>query len=659
MKKILIGSVVVVGVVAVAGAVAVNYLLDGETIAQELQKEAKTRFNRDLTFAGPIDIKIFPKIAIELPATTLSYANSDKAQVTLNSARVGVMVLPLLKGEVKLDAVKIDGLKGKINVARLKAALDKKQASASVEAQPSQANAVSGNSKLSFVKDLSVQSIDVFNSGVTVYGLQNKKIYVLDNVNLSTGSIALHGETNVRFSADFAEKTQNLKGNVGIDTQLVYDLKTLGMSLEKFAGHVSLNPSGETMMMHLTSPSIRYEKGDVLLNNLQVVATAPNSSELEASMQVSSTNGMTVWRLDNLSGLGKTSVNEKLVGVRFSGKLQAQTTTETVAATLSGHLGKSPFAIQMQSVGFAKPGVTGKVSLDQLVVADWIGAEKKQTAALSGLHVIENAWADTKTDLSVLNALDANVDVKVGAVQYQGLTVQEVSSKVLLQKGKLSVKDAKAQLCGGTIAANASVDQASKWSVNAQTSKLATQCLASGLNVKPMLEGVATAKVSLAGIGVEPTAIKKTANGTLTAQVDNAVLKGISLEKVASAVRAKDWTGLIVNPNDTTKLSTLSMKATVKNGELCVTNLTGKSSVAEVSGTAKVGLLTDALNGKVQAKLATSVDGRRVTVPINLGGTLQEPTYQLDVGSALKTQLKEELKNPDLLLKGLNKLLKR
>lgn len=151
MKKILIGGVVVIGVVAVAGAVAVNYLLDGETIAQELKKEAKSRLNRNLTFAGPVDIKLFPKIAVQLPATSLSYVNSDKPQLSLNSASVGVMVLPLLKGEVKLDAIKIDGLKGKVNLERLKAALDKKQVEAATGETTVQTKDTKGG--LSFIKD--------------------------------------------------------------------------------------------------------------------------------------------------------------------------------------------------------------------------------------------------------------------------------------------------------------------------------------------------------------------------------------------------------------------------------------------------------------------------------------------------------------------------
>jgi hypothetical protein len=174
-----------------------------------------------------------------------------------------------------------------------------------------------------------------------------------------------------------------------------------------------------------------------------------------------------------------------------------------------------------------------------------------------------------------------------------------------------------------------------------------------------MLEGIAVAKVGVSGIGIDSSAIKKTANGTMTANVQNAQLRGLSLEKIATAVREKAIAGLIVSKDDLTALETLSLNASVKNGELCVTSLKGKSSVAEVSGQAKVGLLTEQLSGKVTAKLGTSIDGRWVIVPITLSGTVTEPAYQLDLATLVKEQVKEELTNPELLLKGLNKLLKR
>lgn len=655
MKKILIGSVVVVGVVAVAGAVVVNYLLDGETIAQELQKEAKTRFNRDLKFAGPVDIKLFPKIAIELPATTLSFANSDKSQLTLNSASIGVAVLPLLKGEVKLDAVKINGLKGVLNVERLKAAVDAKQKAES--AKPSVAT-TQKNESSSFIKDLSVDSVDVFDSALTLYGLQDKKVYQLSQVNLATGSLAMKGETVVRFAADFAEKTQGLRGHASLDSHVLYDVKTLDVSLEKVTAALQLQQKEAVSTLTLSTPKVAYKLGDVFAQDVQVHVTAPNETDVRATAEIASGNSMTIWNVDLLKGEAKTKVGECLLTVPFDGKVSAQTNTEIVALALNAQLEKSPLTVKLNSVGFSKPGVTGSINLDRFVADPWLGKEVKQVAS-SQWNVIGNAWAAPTTDLSALTMADANLDVKVGEVQYQGLNVEQLTGNLLLQKGKLTLGNWRASVCDGSVNANMTLNQNAVWSVNAQTSKVNTQCLARSFDIQPMLEGVATATVKVNGTGLEPIAIKKTMAGNLSASVNNATLRGLSLEKLATSVRDKNVVGLVVQKTDTTPLQALSMKATVKNGELCVTNLSGKSSVAEVSGKVNVNLLTEALGGTVKAKLATSVDGRRVTVPINLGGTVSEPTYQFDVGEALKSQLKEELKNPDLLLKGLNQLLKR
>ena len=73
LKKIIIG-IVGLAVVAVAGVwIAVTYFLDSATIAEGLKKEAASRLNRELNFDGEISIKVFPKVQIVLPSTTLSF----------------------------------------------------------------------------------------------------------------------------------------------------------------------------------------------------------------------------------------------------------------------------------------------------------------------------------------------------------------------------------------------------------------------------------------------------------------------------------------------------------------------------------------------------------------------------------------------------------
>ena len=656
MKKILIGSVVVIGVVTVAGAVAVQSLLDGETIAKELRKEAKSRLNRELTFAGPVNIKLFPKIAVQLPATSLSYANSDKPQVTLDSASVGVMVLPLLKGEVKLDTIKIDGLKGKINVERLKSALDRKQATIAVDGASKSVDEKRGG--ISFIKDFSVHGIDVFNSALTLYGLPDKKVYTLNNINLSTGAITLKGETGIRFSSEFSEKMGNLNGDVGVDTQFVYDLATLQFGLEKFAAHLTVNQKGVTTQLQLTTPKVVYAQGDLLVDEMNLGLASSNDMKIDASMSLSSTNKMGVWSLGNLSGRLKTGLNGNPIEVPFDGRASIQMKTETVATSVNGLWQAAPFSIQLQSVGFAKPGVTGRVKVDRLVLDDWFKASSQSSVTKDGLF-IGTAWANPSTDLMVLSKVDANVDVNVENLRYRGLDATPMTGTVLLRNGKLTLSNWKIGLCEGVINGSLSLNTMAQWNINAQTKNVNAQCVVKGLGATPWLDGVAVAKMNVSGVGLESVAIKKTATGTLTAEIHEAQLKGLSLEKIANAVREKALDGLVLSKEDVTALNALSLKASVGEGSLNISQLTGKSKVAEVSGQVKVGLVDEQLSGKVMAKFGTSIGGRRVVVPIDLGGTITDPSYQLDVADLVKAQIKEELQNPELLIKGLSKLLKR
>ena len=86
--------------------------------------------------------------------------------------------------------------------------------------------------------------------------------------------------------------------------------------------------------------------------------------------------------------------------------------------------------------------------------------------------------------------------------------------------------------------------------------------------------------------------------------------------------------------------------------------MTGQSAVASVNGQLKLCLLDNTLQGKAAAVLSTSVNGRKVTVPILIGGTVAEPTYGVDVTTAIKDNLTEEIKDKgrQKLEEGLGKL---
>lgn len=692
-RKIVISIVVVIVVAFGALWAAATYLLDNETIAEQLKKEVASRFNRTLVFQGNLETQFFPKVQLVLPPTTLSFEGSDKSQFTLKGAQVGVAVLPLLKGDIQFDDIVIDGLQGQINVSRvLQKAKDASAKDQSTEKKSEVEKASSEGS--SFINSLEIASLEIKNSGLTVYGLQNQKIYSVSSLNLTTGAIGLSGSTPVKFSTNFAEKTQGIEGQISLDSTVTYDVHTVAAELTKPVITLSVKQKDTAASAELKASSLKYSQQDVTVSSATLTAKV-NDLSLKAALAGAQTQKMQTWSVEGLTidvadakglkanvagdfsgtvkelamqskrlaGEIQSRVGSSTIQVPFSGVV-ALAANEKLSINLKGTLDKSPWQTQLLINGFSVPNVTGKVEVESLVLDKWLAQEANSAkkTALNELAVIRSAYAAPVQQLNVLNKANGRVEIHVGSLKYQGLTVTGVNTSLALSKGILSLNNLVATTCSGKIAGNAQIDAAEKWAINFNVNGLDTEELIRSLGSNVKFYGKANASVKLNGIGIDQTSILKTVSGQMSAAANNAVLKGISLEKVAAAVKAKKVQGLIMSAQDETRFTALNATATVGNGQLVVRTLDGKTNVAEVSGNLQVGLIDNALAGEVSAKLATSVDGRRVTVPIKLGGTVQSPSYGIDIEAALKAGLQsaveEAVKDPKRLIEGLGKLFK-
>lgn len=694
LRKIVIG-VVGVGVV-VTGAMwaAATYFLDNATIAEQLKKETAQRFNRTLVFQGELQTKFFPKIQIVLPPTTLSFEGSDKPQFTLNGAEVGVAVLPLLKGDVQFDAVVIDGLKGQVNVSRFLKKIHERPTqeadSQTVTINESEKN--NANQDSSFIKNLEVASLEIRNAALTAYGLQSQKVYTVDSLNLSTGKLGLSGTTPVKFSTRFAEKTQGLSGQVAFNSTVAYDIKTMSVSMEKPSITVSANQKEQSISAEVKANLLKYVSKDVLAQGANITAKV-NDVSVMGIFNSAETKQMQTWSLEGLNvnvsqaDTVKANINGDFAGEieafslqskKLGGNVQANlghavlqvpfngqvsmTPGEKVDLKLKGKLDNSPWESEVELVGFNVPTINGYFTLDSFVADKWLKVSGQETKKVSSstVSVISQAYAASTSNLDVLNRANGRFGIHVNTLKYQGLTVSNFDTTLSLSKGVLSFNNLLANACSGTFSGKGQINTAEKWSFDLNAKGVDTQALMQALGSEAKLYGKANATVKLAGLGLEKTALLKSANGQISVSANNAVLKGLSLEKVGNAVKAKKVTGLIMKDEDQTRFSILSASANISNGVLNIHSLDGKTSVAEVKGNVTVGLIDESLSGLITAKLATSVDGRRISVPIKLGGTIQAPSYGIDLEAALKAGvkdvIKEATKDPKKIIQGLEKL---
>ena len=694
LRKIVIG-VVGVGVV-VTGAMwaAATYFLDNATIAEQLKKETAQRFNRTLVFQGELQTKFFPKIQIVLPPTTLSFEGSDKPQFTLNGAEVGVAVLPLLKGNVQFDAVVIDGLKGQVNVSRFLKKIHERPTqeadSQTVTINESEKN--NANQDSSFIKNLEVASLEIRNAALTAYGLQSQKVYAVDSLNLSTGKLGLSGTTPVKFSTRFAEKTQGLSGQVAFNSTVAYDIKTMSVSMEKPSITVSANKKEQSISAEVKANLLKYASKDVLAQGANITAKV-NDVSVMGIFNSAETKQMQTWSLEGLNvNVSKADTVKANINGDFAGEIEAfslqskklggnvqanlghavlqvpfngqvsMTPGEKVDLKLKGKLDNSPWESEVELVGFNVPTINGYFTLDSFVADKWLKVSGQETKKVSSstVSVISQTYAASTSNLDVLNRANGRFGIHVNTLKYQGLTVSNFDTTLSLSKGVLSFNNLLANACSGTFSGKGQINTAEKWSFDLNAKGVDTQALMQALGSEAKLYGKANATVKLAGLGLEKTALLKSANGQISVSANNAVLKGLSLEKVGNAVKAKKVTGLIMKDEDQTRFSILSASANISNGVLNIHSLDGKTSVAEVKGNVTVGLIDESLSGLITAKLATSVDGRRISVPIKLGGTIQAPSYGIDLEAALKAGvkdvIKEATKDPKKIIQGLEKL---
>ena len=110
--------------VAVAAAAALLLVLaalavfmasfDVNRFKADIVQAVQARTGRTLRFDGDLALALFPSIGIKLPATTLSERGGDAPFAQLASAQASVALLPLLRGRVKIDALRADRLRATI-----------------------------------------------------------------------------------------------------------------------------------------------------------------------------------------------------------------------------------------------------------------------------------------------------------------------------------------------------------------------------------------------------------------------------------------------------------------------------------------------------------------------------------------------------------------
>ncbi len=267
-----------------------------------------------------------------------------------------------------------------------------------------------------------------------------------------------------------------------------------------------------------------------------------------------------------------------------------------------------------------------------------------------------------KPDFTALRKMSCNGEVSVGRLTANKLNLADVKARITAKNGVLAVSPATVNLYGGSVKADVSLDVSGdqpKVKVVSAVNKVQAGPLLKDMTGQDRVTGTANLKTDVTAQGANADAVKKTLNGTTAFDVTNGKIKGVNIAKMIrdamAVLKGQPKSGDEPLETDFAELlGTLNMtNGLVKNDDLVL-----KSPLLRVNGKGQADmakddidyLLTAALVGTLKGQGGQSLDQLKdIPIPIRVTGSLEKPSYTLDVkamAQALATgALKEPAKN--------------
>ncbi|MEZ5653821.1 MAG: AsmA family protein [Burkholderiaceae bacterium] len=672
LKKILLALVILVLVVVVA-AVAIVLLVDVNRFKPQIEAAVAEQTGRNLTIDGDLALSFYPRLAIELPRTTLSNADGKGEALRIGGAGVGVAVVPLLSGRLEADVVRLDGLRlefvrykdGSTNFDDLIG-----KSGTQPNADPSSGPGQGGGAPLSEIR---VGGLELTNAQIVIDDRQRGDVITVADLNLRAGEIADGVTTPVELSAAVSGKQPALALNLKLEADVRPQLGAGALAVPQLATEVKGTIDGMAIGQTQTYRNLTIDAKAVRAESLalKVDFEQPGQRILHLSLSAPLLLDLAGPRLTLQDFKGSLDVDDKAVAPQplslpFSGNLLADAGAETVDASLNVDAPDTRLAATAKVNGFAKPKVRFAIDADKIDVDRYLPPRAEATKPAdptppSGGSLFA-AVDPIPVDLSVLRGLDLAGQIKIGQLKASGLNVSAIRADLGAAGGVFDLKTAEAKLYGGSFDI--------RGSARADGGRIAATSNLSNVDIAPMLrdltgdallEGTANLAFDLKAQGATVGELRRSLGGAMNVRMSDGAIVGINIAEKIREARAKLAGGGAqqggFDRTQKTDFASLGGSFALRNGVASNDDLTAKSPLFRLAGHGVIDLVKEVLDYTVEASVVATTKGQGgaelaelngVTIPVALSGGLTTPQWKIDWSSvarqALESRAGEKLK---------------
>lgn len=561
--------------IIVALGFALTHLFDPNDYKDEIRDLAREKANLELTLNGDIGWSLFPWLGLELTDATLASADTpDKPFADLRLLGLSVRVLPLLRKEVQMSDIRVDGLnlnldiddKGHSNWENV--GHPRKTANTvDVSAAKPESNTPAATNQTSEPVKLDIDSLIVNSARINYHNAQKGQQFSAESIQLTTGAIQEGTSVPVKLSAFFGINKPVMRARTELQGDLRFDRVLQRYELEnaKISGEASGEPlNGQTLTyalqgqltVDMAANIARWSSLKLSANQLRAIGDIEvtdlrNKPKLSGGLSVAEVNlhqfltgiGQKLPARNDETTLGKFELVTRLSGSPTSIKLN-EMTLKLDDTTFTGELGVDDLSKQALRVKLKGD----KLDLDRYLPpkskeASARDAEVKQSVAKAGSAgtsalpnaPTQQAWStDQVLPIERLRKLDMQVALKLDHLTADKQNFSDVDLQAKSLGGLLTLENASGKLGGGSFVAKARVD------VRPATPVLSLQSTIKRLQVEPFLttaknkapvKGLLDLQANLTTNGNSQKAWIEALNGTSNFALENGVLVDANLEQ--------------------------------------------------------------------------------------------------------------------------------
>ncbi|WP_223541785.1 AsmA family protein [Pseudomonas sp. BF-RE-26] len=569
--------------IIVALGFALTHLFDPNDYKDEIRQIARDKAHIELTLNGDIGWSLFPWLGLELhDASVATLVKPAEPFADLQMLGLSVRVLPLLRREVQMSDVRVEGLNLRLNrdkdghgnwedVGKVPAAANTDTTgTAPAASEPAPEASVAAEKPPQPIR-LDIDSLTVNNARVEYSDEKTGKSFSAESIQLSTG--AVHDSVNIplKLTAFLSANQPALRVRTELngEVRIARALQRYQLEDMKLSGEVTGDPlQGKTMTFSAQGQLVLDKAANVAewtgikisANQLRALGEL-KVNDLDKTPQVS--GGISIAQFDLAKFV--ESIGQKLPAMA-EGSLSKVELVSRLAATptslalddLNLKVDDSTFSGRIAVEDFARQSLRAVLKADTFNVDRYL--PPKSAEANSATQVRQAEVASTEADAMAgagstplppaptkdawsserllpverLSKLDVDADLNFGQLTLQKLPIHHAALKATGQGGLLTLANLRGDLYEGNFETTGTLDVRQPVpALNLQTkiSRVPAEKILESQGKNPPVKGLVTLNSSLTGSGNSQKALIETLNGNASFVINNGVLLNANLEQ--------------------------------------------------------------------------------------------------------------------------------